>query len=187
MQELKVHVPARYHERIRDAITTDRPMGVRLDLQTAGEDSILATPGKILKINRAINSGKKVLTIRMSRKQVRRNLEHKGGFLGALLGFATRMLPKILPALLGGLATGVLSGVVEKAIAGNGLFMGKRGYGTVKIDFTEGGGLILTHVQHDKRYNGLYVRHEGQIFHGKGILFGPNSPFKNIPILGIFL
>ena len=181
--ELKIHVPEKYRERIKKAVTEDRTLAIKIDLLTEGRDTILATPGQILKINRAINAGKRVLTVRMSKKQVRANLKFSGGFLSALLGLATRFLPKILPTLLGGLTTGALSGVIEKAISGNGIFLGKRG-GTVQITF-EGNGLVLTPVQHDKRYTGIYVKHDGQVFQGKGILFGENSPFKNIPLLNI--
>ena len=59
----------------------------------------------------------------MSRKQVRTSVKIEGGFLGTLLSLASRALP----TLLGGLATGLISGGVERAIKGNGLFLGKRG------------------------------------------------------------
>jgi len=38
-----------------------------------------------------------------------------------------------------------------------------------------------------KLCNGLYFRKEGKIYDGKGLLLGPQSPFKNIPILGMIL
>jgi hypothetical protein len=180
--ELKVHVPEKYHERIKAAVTQDRPLAIKLDLTSEGNDTILMTPGQLQKIKRAKSAGKKVLTIRMSRKQVKQNVKFEGGFLGTLMRLAT----KALPTLLGGLATGVLSGAVEKAVSGNGLFLGKRGYGTARIDFTEGSGLTLTPVQ-TENYNGLYLKQDGQIFQGKGLLLGKNSPFKNIPILGLIL
>ena len=85
------------------------------------------------------------------------------------------------------MATGVLSGAVEKAVSGNGLFLGKRGYGTAKIDFTKGNnGIVLTPVKAEK-YDGLYLKHDGQVYQGKGLLLGPKSPFKNIPVLGLIL
>ena len=136
----------------------------------------------MIKIERAIRAGKKVLTIRMSRKQVRANVKVEGGFLGALLSLAE----KALPSLLGGLATGLVSGGVERAIKGNGLFLGKRGYGTAHVGFTEGNGLILTPVETEK-YNGLYLKHDGEVFEGEGLLLGPNSPFKNFPLLNLIL
>ena len=75
---------------------------------------------------------------------------------------------------------------MEKAIIGDGLYLGKREYGTAKIDFTNGQGLILTPVQTEK-HNGLYLKKDGQIFQGQGLLLGANSPFKNIPLLGLIL
>jgi len=35
--------------------------------------------------------------------------------------------------------------------------------------------------------NRLYLRKEGKIYDGKGLLLGPQSPFKSIPILGMIL
>ena len=35
--------------------------------------------------------------------------------------------------------------------------------------------------------DGLYLKKEGKIYDGKVLLLGPNSPFKNIPILGMLL
>lgn len=178
----KVHVPEKYHERIRDAVTQDKPLPVKIDLTSDGEDVIALTPGQLLKIERAMRAGKKVTTIRMSRKQVRANVKVEGGFLATLLRLAT----KFLPTLLGGLATGLISSGVEKAIkGGNGLYLGKKGHGTVQVDLMDGGALKLTPSEYEGR-NGLYYRHNGQIFEGKGLLLGENSPFKNIPILSLF-
>lgn len=79
--ELKVHVPEKYHERIKAAVTQDRPLAIKLDLTSEGNDTILMTPGQLQKIKRAKSAGKKVLTIRMSRKQVKQNVKFEGGFL----------------------------------------------------------------------------------------------------------
>jgi len=35
--------------------------------------------------------------------------------------------------------------------------------------------------------NGLYLKEGGQIISGEGLLLGPNSPLKNIPVLGWLL
>ena len=179
----KVHVPQKYHERIKAAMTQDHPLSVKLDLQKHADTTILMTPAQILKMQKAISSGKNVMTVRMSRKQVKSNVKFEGGFLSMLMKLAT----KALPVLLGGVATGVLSGAVEKAVSGNGLFLGKKGYGTAKIDFTKGNnGIVLTPVRAEK-YKGLYLKHDGQVYQGKGLLLGPKSPFRNIPVLGLIL
>ena len=35
--------------------------------------------------------------------------------------------------------------------------------------------------------NGLYLMKQGGLYDGRGLILGPNSPFKNIPILGVIL
>ena len=179
----RVHVPEKYLERIKAAVTRDRPLAVKLDLTSEGGDVVLLTTGQIIKIERAMRAGKRVLTVRMSRKQVHANVKVEGGFLSTLLSLASR----VLPTILGGLATGLVSAGVEKVVkGGNGLYLGRKGYGTAKIDLVEGGGLLMSPVDTEK-YNGLYLKNDGQVFEGRGILLGPNSPFKNIPILGMIL
>ena len=35
--------------------------------------------------------------------------------------------------------------------------------------------------------NGLYLMKQGGLYDGRGLILGPNSPFKDIPILGMIL
>ena len=35
--------------------------------------------------------------------------------------------------------------------------------------------------------NGVYLMKQGGLYDGIGLILGPNSPFKNIPILGMIL
>ena len=35
--------------------------------------------------------------------------------------------------------------------------------------------------------NGLYFMKQGGLYDARGLILGPNSPFKNIPILGMIL
>ena len=35
--------------------------------------------------------------------------------------------------------------------------------------------------------NGLYLMIQGGLYDGRGLISGPNIPFKNIPILGMIL
>ena len=177
----KVHVPEMFHEKIREQVTHDQPMSVKIGLLQEGDETLLLTPGQIVKIERAISSGKKSILLRFSRKQVRANIQHEGGFLSILASLAA----KALPALLGGLATGVISGTVEKAISGSGLYLSKHGHGC-QIHLVDGGGLYLTPANYEG-YDGLYVKHGDEVYNGTGLILGPNSPFKNIPILGLIL
>ena len=73
--QLKVHVPERYHKKVKAAVTKDHPLSIKIDLTQDGEQVILLTPGQLLKITRAVNAGKKVLTLCMSRKQARANVK----------------------------------------------------------------------------------------------------------------
>ena len=79
--QLKVHVPERYHEKIKEAVTKDYPVSIKINLTQDGEQIVLVTAGQLLKIKRARAAGKKVLTLRMSRKQARANVKFEGGFL----------------------------------------------------------------------------------------------------------
>ena len=35
--------------------------------------------------------------------------------------------------------------------------------------------------------NGLYLLKQGGLYDGSGLILGPDSPFKNIPIVGMIL
>ena len=93
----------------------------------------------------------------------------------------------VLPALGVGALSGLASSGVQKA-TGSGLYL-KKG-GCVSQVKTDGYGLYL------KPYKGkglqpygdeLYLKQGRQLYDGKGLLLGPNSPFANIPILGAIL
>ena len=45
--QLKVHVPEKYHDRIKVAVTQDCPLVVKLDLTKDGYSSVLLTPGQV--------------------------------------------------------------------------------------------------------------------------------------------
>ena len=44
----------------------------------------------------------------------------------------------------------------------------------------------MTPVKAEK-YDGLYLKQDAQVYQGAGLLLGPNSPFRNIPVLGLIL
>ena len=50
-------------------------------------------------------------------------------------------------------------------------------------------GCIKAHqsVGFETEGNGLYLMKEGGLYDGRGLILGPNSPFKNIPILGMIV
>lgn len=157
-----------------------------------GDDVLLFTEKQLKRLNKAKHA-KRGITIKMSKNQVKANMRVEGGFLGMLAGLASRLLPslisKVAPALLGGLATGLVSAGVEKAISGHGLFLHKKNR-CYKVEPVEGDGLFLSPHPHldGVHGEGLFLRtSNGTVYKGNGLLLGPASPFKNIPVLGWLL
>ena len=66
--------------KIKDAVTKDYPVSIKINLTQDGEQIVLVTAGQLLKIRRAKAEGKKVMTLRMSQKQARANAQFQGGF-----------------------------------------------------------------------------------------------------------
>ena len=183
---VKVHVPQKVHEKLKSLIAQDRAIPIKVDLQE-GDDILLLTPGQLIKMRTAKNEGKKSIILRFSRKQVRANVQHEGGFLSAILSVAS----KVLPTLLTGLASGLIGGLAEKAItkSGSGLFLGKRGRGVSEIHLVEGGGLYLSplfYPKNEEDYHGLWMK-DGNQTYGAGLILGKDSPFRNVPLLAWLL
>ena len=203
---VNVDVPTNQHEKIKNALNAQKSVTVKVNLHGSGNHVLLLTNAQIDRVERARLIGKPKLSIHLSKKQVKANIQHHGGFLGMLAGLAA----KVLPSLLGGLATGALSGAVSKLIgggvgAGNGLYLHPSGRRTsvaggdglylhksghcVKVEPVKGNGLYLTpHTRLSGGHgDGLYLKRGSQIYDGQGLLLGRNSPFKNIPILNLLL
>ena len=69
---------------------------------------------------------------------------------------------------------------------GSGLYLKRGGCGAC-IE-TDGKGLYLSPNKDIMKYgDGLYLSQNGQMYDGSGLLFGKDSPFKSIPLLGLFL
>ena len=183
---IKLDISRKQDDRLKLAISRGNAVSIKVMIRDEeGEHTVLLTRGQIAKIERARLIGKRHITIRLSRKQVQANIKYEGGFLGMLASLAAR----VLPTLLTGLAAGLVSGAVEKAVGGSGggLYLQKKGQ-CANVQFVKGGGLYLTphHPPQQSAGEGLYLRH-GDAVYGEGLLLGPNSPFKNIPILGLIL
>ena len=147
-----------------------------------GEHTLLLTRSQIAKIGRSRLIGKGKVTIHVCKRQGKANVQHQGGFLSML----ARLAAKALPSILGGLATGLVSSAVKRVVDGNGLYLHKLGH-CVKIDPVRGNGLYLTpHKRLSGVHgDGLYLKRGSTIQDGFGLILGPNSPFKNIPILNL--
>ena len=189
--EHRVSISNGQRDKIRKAIESRTGVTIKLaNSDLIGDDLLALTKAQILRLQKALETGKG-LTIKMSKTQVRKNLQVEGGFLGMLAGLAARALPflakSILPALGIGALTGVANAGVSKAL-GNGLYL-KKGGNTMRVE-TDGKGLYLSPASGAglKKYgDGLYLSQDSGIVEGSGLLLGPNSPLKNVPILGWLL
>ena len=54
-QPVKVHVPENVHEKLKSLIVKDKVMPVKIDLENYGDDTLLLTPGQIIKMENAKN------------------------------------------------------------------------------------------------------------------------------------
>ena len=85
---VKVHVPEKVHEKLKSLVAQDKVMPVKISLEE-GDDTLLLTPGQIIKMESAKQAGKKTVIFRFSRRQVRANVQHEGGL-------AEKLFPKDL-------------------------------------------------------------------------------------------
>ena len=183
----KVHgvfISSSQKKKLESAVKSKRRRTVKVRIQTSGEKiQLLLTQQQILKVDNARKRNKGT-TITMSKRQMHANMTSKGGFLSALAGLAARALP----SMLGGLAASLLSGAVGKASkSGDGVYIQKEGH-CYQAHPVEGNGLFLTpHGRSIASGDGLFLKQGHNIYDGEGLLFGSNSPFKNIPILGWIL
>ena len=101
------------------------------------------------------------------------------------------MAKTVLPTLATGALSGVGSALAQKATnkaMGNGLYL-KKGSKIARVE-TDGQGLYLKPFKGSGLGmvgNGLYLKQGSQIISGEGLLLGPNSSLKNIPVLGWLL
>ena len=193
---VKLDISPDQHEKLKDAAENGKSVSMRVNIgKKAGRHTFLLTHSQRNRLDRAKLMKKANVVIKLSRKQIKANAEHRGGFIGTLLGLAS----KVLPTLLGGLATGLISGGIEKAVTGrglqssssngNGLYLYKAGRG-FKITPIKGGGARLIPTRKKLKGvegDGLFLKHGSRIHDGRGLLLGKNSPFKSIPILNLLL
>ena len=101
------------------------------------------------------------------------------------------MAKTVLPTLATGALSSVGSALAQKATnkaVGNGVHL-KKGSNIARVE-TDGQGLYLKPYRSSGFGlvgDGLYLEHGGQVISGHGLLLGPDSPLKNIPVLGWLL
>ena len=168
---MDVNIPTPSHDKLMAAVTKAGAVNIKIDLTGPPTDKVYVTPAQKRKMEAAVSKGRKGLTLRLSAKQAKHNINAEGGFLGSLLSAAVRYLPAIV--------AGISAGADEYNKNGNGMFLGKRDR-TVQVHHN-GEGLVLTPAEHTK-LRGFYVKHDGNVYKGKGILHGL---FGQIPILNL--
>ena len=55
---VKVHIPKNVHEKLKSLVAQDKVMPVKIEFKE-GNDTLLLTPGQIIKMENAKNAGKK--------------------------------------------------------------------------------------------------------------------------------
>ena len=119
----------------------------------------------------------------MSKTQLAHNMKIE--FLPVLAGLLPFLTGTVFPALGVGVLSALASTRVQKLI-GNGLYL-KKGSGVCRIE-NDGEGLYLGPVSgkgFETVGNGLYLMKKGGLYDGRGLILGPNSRFRNIPIFGV--
>lgn len=196
---VKLNISQGQIDKIKQAVQSKSTVSIRLSHSDLHGEHVLAlTTAQVNKIKKAYQSGTGV-TIKMSKTQLEHNEKVEGGFIGALLPMLATAGKFFLSSVLPTLATGVLSGVGQAAgstvvnkISGNEIngrgviYLKKNGMGC-KIR-AAGEGLYLSPWQKGSSLGeGLFLKSGSGYVNGSGLLFGPNSPFQNIPILGMIL
>ena len=189
-ERVEVNITENQQEKIKEAVKAKCAItSIKLrknDLE--GDHVLFLTNAQYKRFLKAKNNNRGI-TINMGLKQLRHNRK-EGGFLSAILpalaGVARAALPAIGKALGVGALSGLASGAVNK-ILGNGVYL-KKPNSLCKIE-TDGKGLYLTPQPvtdfFDQHGYGLYLVDEtGAQQVGSGLIFGKNSPFYKIPLIG---
>ena len=178
-----VFISSRQKKKLESAVKSKRQRAVKIKIQSRGVKVVLLlTRRQIIKVN-TVNKRSKATTITMSKRQMRANITFKGGFLSVLAGLAARALPSILGELASSLFSRATNDDNE-----DGAYIQKGGQ-CYRAHPVEGNGLFLSphHGAGVEQGDGLFLKQGHNIYNGEGLLFGANSPFRHIPILGWIL
>ena len=163
--QYKVNVSENQVDTLKDAIRLKK--GVTLCSPKGGirgDHVLLLTSAQINRLDKAQVQGKRI-QIRLSAKQVARNVSYTGGFISMLASLAARaihLVARALPTILSGPRTGLLSGGIDKAIsgkgAGDGLYLHKHDK-CYRVQKMKGDGLYLAPHPRFVEGDGLFRKH----------------------------
>ena len=192
-KQVKANITENQQEKIKESVKAKCAItSIKLRKNDLDGDHVLfLTDAQYKKYEKAKNNNRGI-TINMGLKQLRHNRK-EGGFLGLLLPAIAGAARVALPAIGKALGVGALSGLASTGVSkilGNGIYL-KKPNSVCKIE-TDGKGLYLTPQPtndfFDQHGYGLYLVDEtGTSQIGSGILFGKNSPFSKIPLIGPLL
>lgn len=180
--------------KIKQAINAGHAVSIRLShSDLSGEHMLALTQAQVNKMAKAYQNGTGI-TIKISKTQLEHNKTVVGGFIGAILPFLATAGKFLLSSVIPSLATGLLGGIgaatgtkVVDKISGSGIMYLKKNGLSCKV-IPAGQGLYLTPWNKGSAVgSGLYIKSGSGYVDGRGLLLGPNSPFQNIPILGMIL
>jgi len=192
---VSVNISENQQQKLKHAVDTNSPVSIHLGYEDlCGSDVLALTNSQVNRMTKTYENGKGI-TIKISRSQVVHNMKIEGGILGFLAGLAAKALLFLAKTVLPTLATGALSDVgsalAQKATnkaMGKGLYL-KKGSNIARVE-TDSQGLYLKPYKGSGLGmfgDGLYLKQGGQVISGHGLLLGPDSPLKNIPVLGWLL
>ena len=187
---VKVNISEGQRKKLKSALENSiDQVSIHLDSQDLmrGEDVLAVTKRQLNNLTKAFQNRKGV-KLTMSPTQLKHNLTMEGGFLGMLAGLAARALPFLATA-----AKTIFTSLRNRCskvqkLMGKGLYL-KKGECVCRVE-TDGKGLYLDPVNGSGLRlfgDGLYLKQGNKFVDGRGLLLGPNSPFKDIPILGMIL
>ena len=192
-KRVNVNITENQQNKIKESVRAKcATTSIKLRKSDLDSDHVLfLTDSQYKKYEKAKNNDRGI-TINMGLKQLRYNRK-EGGFLGAILPAIAGVVRVALPAIGKALGVGALSGLASSGVSkllGNGVYL-KKPNSVCKIE-TDGKGLYLTPQPandfFDQHGYGLYlVDDTGASQIGSGLLFGKNSPFSKIPLIGPLL
>ena len=154
-----------------------------------GDYVLLLTLAQINRLEKAQVEGRRA-RIRMSARQVAKNVSYNGGLLGTLASLVAPAIPldaRALPTILTGLTTGLLYGGINKEISGgDGPYLHKHDK-CYRVQKCKGDRLYLAPHSRFVEGDGLFLKRGNDIRDCADQLMGKNSTFKNIPVLGWLL